>query len=152
MGCTVLEGNITETTLVCSTPKAEVTSIDSTCDVTITQSKGKETSAPVTMSSAFQYLTSLTPQVTGVTPSEGGSGGGTTITISGTFSSFTSESATVSIDGSPCIATSQTATEIVCETEPHAGSGTFEVVVEFSSGNSIADSAVKLENVPEMVI
>ena len=34
------------------------------------------------------------------------------------------------IDGSTCIIISQSSTEIICETESHAGSGTFNVEVE----------------------
>ena len=115
-------------------------SANTVCDVVLTQSNGGESKA-VTSAGAFVYKFALTPTVSGVSPNEGGSGGGTRITISGSFSMFPSETPTVSIDGSPCILVSNTNSEIVCDTEAHSGSGTFPVTVEFASGNSIVDSA-----------
>ena len=129
-----------ENSITCLTPMANNTSADTSCDVVLTQSNGGESKA-VTLAGAFDYKASLTPTVSGVSPNEGGSGGGTRITISGTFSMFPSETPTVSIDGSPCVLVSNTDSEIVCDTEAHSGSGTFPVTVEFASGNSIADTA-----------
>ena len=37
-----------------------------------------------TLSSAYTYDASLTPSVTGVSPTRGGTGGGTSITVTGT--------------------------------------------------------------------
>ena len=78
-----------ESSITCLTPMANDISANTVCDVVLTQSNGGESKA-VTSASAFEYKTELTPTVSGVNPNEGGSGGGTRITINGDFSMFPS--------------------------------------------------------------
>ena len=53
--------------------------VDSTCDVSVTVN-----SIVKTLSSAFTYKAALTPTVTSVSPTRGGTGGGTMLTLTGT--------------------------------------------------------------------
>ena len=62
-----------------------------------------------------------------MSPISGGSGGGTSITITGT--GFESTGNEVAIDGSICDITSESETEIQCDTNSHVGSGVFLVEV-----------------------
>ena len=49
-----------------------------TCDVVVTVNGLSKT-----LANSYQYDADLTPTISGVTPSRGGTGGGTTITVSG---------------------------------------------------------------------
>ena len=86
----------------------------------------------------FDFDPSLTPFIDSVNPKMGGSMGGTRITISG--SGFVPGSQSVSIGASPCLIQSETAIEIVCETEPHPISTKHRVIVSINGqGNAAAD-------------
>ena len=49
-----------------------------TCDVVVTVNGLSKT-----LSSSYEYDADLTPSISGVSPSRGGTGGGTTITVAG---------------------------------------------------------------------
>ncbi len=68
---------VSNTELTCVTPAATYSTSDTTCSLTVTVGGLSE-------SQSFIYRTSLTAIVTSVSPSRGGTGGGTTLTISGT--------------------------------------------------------------------
>ncbi|XP_068250285.1 fibrocystin-L-like [Palaemon carinicauda] len=93
------------------------------CDVVVSNPDLTTTN----LTSGFTYEPTMTPSITSISPKRGGTAGGTTLTITGT--GFSVSGNEVSIDGSPCIVSSESSTEIVCVTEPHAGPGTFSVVV-----------------------
>ncbi|KAK3879633.1 hypothetical protein Pcinc_015818 [Petrolisthes cinctipes] len=93
------------------------------CDVTVTNPDGSE----ATLSSGFTYDAALTPAVTSVTPTRGGTAGGTSITITGT--GFADSGNTVTIGGSDCVVDSESSTSITCTTQPHQGPGQFPVQV-----------------------
>ena len=54
-------------------------SADASCDVVVTVNGISKTVTP-----QYTYDAALTPEITGVDPSRGGTGGGTTVTITGT--------------------------------------------------------------------
>ena len=142
--CTIQSYN--ENTITCITPRASVTSNDSICDLILTQMyRGEKAIATSTNnkleSLQFKYKTGITPVVTGVSPNKGGTGGGTMVTITGNFSDFSYETVAVSIDDSICDVTYPTASQIICYTNRHEGSGIFLVTVQFSTGNAIPASA-----------
>ena len=119
------------TSITCLSPANEATSASEDCDVTVTQDSGSVVSA-----TAFQYDRSLTPTVDSVSPVRGGTGGGTKITISG--SGFASEGNKVMIDESICDIESESATEITCYTNSHAGAIEAAIVVDVK-GQGYAD-------------
>ncbi|XP_076045156.1 fibrocystin-L-like [Oratosquilla oratoria] len=121
----------TSSALTCALPAAVVPDdgSDLICDVTVTLSNELN----FTFDGSFVYSTSLTPNVTSISPVRGGTGGGTVVTITGT--DFSSSGNVVSMDGSPCNITSESETEIVCVTGPHPGSGTFPVRIEDNQGH-----------------
>ena len=114
---------LTTTEITCLSPASEGDGSTEDCDVTISQASGSAVSA-----AAFKYDRSLTPTVDSVNPVRGGTGGGTQITVLG--SGFASTGNKVMIDGSICDITSESATEIVCYTNHHAGAIEAAVVVE----------------------
>ena len=60
----------------------------------------------------------------------GGTAGGTVLTITGTgFNDGDSPANEVTIDGSQCVVSSATTTEIVCSTTAHSGSASYDIVV-----------------------
>ncbi|XP_066271366.1 fibrocystin-L-like [Branchiostoma lanceolatum] len=109
--------------LTCEVPANEALSSGTlACDVTV--SVGAES---VQQDAAFTYRSSLTPTITEVSPRRGGTAGGTTVTITGTGFGATDADNSVTIAGSECIIQSASATQIVCVTEAHQGSGKSKV-------------------------
>jgi hypothetical protein len=123
--------NVISTAITCLTPVDTSSNANQLCDVLISQKNVNRTSP-----TQFDYDVNLTPMITSVTPNSGGSGGGTVVTIVGT--GFDAMSNVVMIDGSECIATSQSETQIVCATESHIGSGTFPVHVQITDKGNAA--------------
>jgi hypothetical protein len=68
---------VSNTQLTCVTPAATLSTSDTTCSLTVTVDG-------LSQSQSFVYRTTLTASVTSVSPSRGGTGGGTTLTINGT--------------------------------------------------------------------
>ncbi len=68
---------VSNTVLTCVTPSATFSSSDTSCPLTVTVNG-------LSQNSLFAYRNSLTSIVTSVNPSRGGTGGGTTLTITGT--------------------------------------------------------------------
>jgi hypothetical protein len=100
-----------------------------TVDVTVTTAGGKSATSP---SDQFTY-TSVTPSptVTGIAPTSGPAGGGTTVIITGT--NLTGETA-VDFGTSPAAVTLDSATSITA-TSP-SGTGTVDVTVTTAGGKS----------------
>ncbi|XP_052805044.1 fibrocystin-L-like isoform X2 [Mya arenaria] len=90
-----------------------------------------------TLSNEYTYDASLTPSVSGVTPRRGGTGGGTTITITGSGFGTTQGDISVIIDGAECEVTAVVDNAIECDTGSHSGSVDASVEVQVS-GNGIA--------------
>jgi hypothetical protein len=68
---------VSNTQLTCVTPAATFSTSDTTCSLTVTVGE-------LSQSQSFVYRTSLTAVVTSISPTRGGTGGGTTLTITGT--------------------------------------------------------------------
>ncbi len=68
---------ISNTQLTCVTPSITISSLDTTCTLTVTI-------GDLTQSLSYIYETNLTAIVTSVSPTRGGTGGGTTLTLTGT--------------------------------------------------------------------
>ena len=119
--CTV--ESVTDTEIQCRAP-ANSGSATEDCAVSVSQASGKS----VDLADSFTYDDSLTPQVASVSPQRGGTGGGTSITITGT--GFATSGNKVMIDGSECDITSESETSITCLTNSHDGCIDVAVTVE----------------------
>ncbi|XP_006825958.1 fibrocystin-L-like [Saccoglossus kowalevskii] len=110
--------SVTATDLQCEIPANNNLALGTyTCDIQVSIS----TSTAVAIeSNALTYDSSITPIITSVSPRRGGTGGGTPITITG--SGFRDSENTVTIDGSLCVISSESTSEIICETEPNSRS------------------------------
>ena len=104
-------------------PSAEATLA---CDVAVVQDSGT-----VTLAGSFTYDAALTPTITATSPARGGTGGGTLVTITGT--GFAASGNKVSIDGSICDIAAESATEVTCYTNYHAGAVESSVTLEVPS-------------------
>jgi len=124
-GVTVLS----PTTIQATTPAGSAGKVD----VIVTTSDGTGTGTQL-----FTYVAQAPPTVTGIAPTSGPTGGGTTITITGTnFTGATS----VSVGGNPATFVQVvSATTITAHTPPGAA-GIADVVVTTPAGNSATSSA-----------
>lgn len=77
------------------------------------------------------------PSLDGITPSEGGTNGGDSLTITGRNLSTATG---VLIDGEACGSFSATSSVIAC-TSPALAAGTYDIVVQFPSGNLTLEDA-----------
>jgi hypothetical protein len=68
---------LSNTQLICATPSQTVSSTNQLCSLTVTVGS-------LSQSVSYVYQANLTATVTSVTPTRGGTGGGTTLTITGT--------------------------------------------------------------------
>ena len=99
------------TALQCEIPAYTYAGSDIVCNVTVSSMKSVET-----ITNGYTYVYNLTPQVTSLYPTMGGTAGGTNITIIGI--GFMSSNTTVSIGNSnnQCIISHINDTTIVCQT------------------------------------
>lgn len=124
----------------CTLPPMDCDSIVSSsmteCDVVLTlESTGEST----TVANGYTYRGDLTPRVTAVNRTRGGSAGGSILSITG--QGFTAN-ATVTIAGSECVVSSQSETEIVCTTGA-SGRNVRAVIMVFIEGQGFAISDVE---------
>ena len=124
ISCSVLSSNFTE--LTCQLPSSPASpDTDQDCDVVVTSN-----SVAATGTESFSYLASLTPSFSSVSPSMGGTAGGTMVAISGSgfFPPGVTSSAAlaagdlqVAIDGAVCSWDGFVVTDSVinCRTGPH---------------------------------
>ena len=112
------------TTLQCEVPSMTYAGSDVICNVTVSSMNSNEVIA-----NGYTYMNSLTPQVTSLYPTMGGTAGGTTITITG--SGFTSSNTTVSIGDrdNQCVISDVNDTTIVCQTGSFGRTMRAEVLV-----------------------
>ncbi|KAH9512877.1 Fibrocystin-L, partial [Bulinus truncatus] len=116
------EVSVTTSSYVCKT--SAVNGSLNSCDI-VANVEG----VSYTQTSAYSYDNSLDTSVTSVSPSRGGTGGGTVLTITGTNFGSTIEEISVKISGAVCNVTSVTDTQILCRTGA-ASSGTTTVQVQ----------------------
>ncbi|XP_077992871.1 fibrocystin-L-like [Glandiceps talaboti] len=122
--------NATATEIICEAPANDnLASGTETCDVIVSISTSDATA---TSSSAFTYQSSMTSVITSVSPTRGGTGGGTIVTITGT--GFSDGENTVTIDGTTCTIISENSTDIVCQTGAHYR--TIQTKVRVEVGNN----------------
>ena len=136
--CTHNPDYITTTTNIsCEAPSHALGNIDQVCDIEIILNGFSDV-----LSNGFTYKPDLTSQITSVTPSRGGTGGGTTLTILGSGFSNTQSDNIVTIDGVECNVTYSNSSLITCQTGPHNGTIETKVRVEVgSNGKAIDDDA-----------
>ncbi|KAK3107766.1 hypothetical protein FSP39_021797 [Pinctada imbricata] len=130
--CTAKSG-ATQTTsqYVCVTPDSTNT-VTQSCDVVVTQN-----SVSKTLASGYTYDSSITPEITGVSPARGGTGGGTTLTVTGSGFGIVPGDVSVTLEGNACTVSTITDTQIVCTTSAASSTVRTKVRVE-RSGNGIA--------------
>nr|XP_039260770.1 fibrocystin-L-like [Styela clava] len=87
------------------------TDSDKVCDISATVDGQSATGA-----SLYTFATDKTPRVTAVSPTRGGTQGGTNITITGTLFDSDPSKVDVTIGGVSCTVTSSSSTEIKCTT------------------------------------
>ncbi|XP_035665207.1 fibrocystin-L-like [Branchiostoma floridae] len=104
------------------------------CDVEV-----EDNGVTATLSDGFTYDSSMTPVIDSVSPSLGGTAGGTTITIAG---SNLGGIDSVAIDGSTCdIEAGATDTQLTCVTGAHQGSVEAKVTASGTNGIATQDNA-----------
>ncbi|XP_028646735.2 PKHD1 like 1, tandem duplicate 1 [Erpetoichthys calabaricus] len=123
-------------TLYCEVPPSNGTGTQLVCDVSVVNGNTSMTSRQ-----AFTYKSSLTPVITSVSPRRGGTGGGTSLTITGSGFSSTLSDVQVTIAGTPCDVQLASSTQIICVTNNNSQSQQTYVKVNIG-GNGIA----KLDN------
>ena len=129
--------NTTTTEIYCEVPSHAPGNIDQVCDVEIILN-----SFSSVLSNGFTYKPEMTSQIASVTPSRGGTGGGTFLTILGSGFSDTQSDNVVTIDGVDCEVTYANSSLITCQTGPHNGTIETKVRVEVgSNGKAIDDDA-----------
>lgn len=108
---------------------------DTNCFVTV--NSGGQTQVS---SDAYEFIGSLTPQINSITPSIGGTGGGTIVTIEGSgFTTQSSDPISVTIDNVECAITQNTDTSISCVTGNHTTTLQAEVkVLVQNKGNALS--------------
>ena len=128
--CTLNSDHTTTTTEIsCEAPSHTLGNNDQQCDIEV---RLNGFTSP--LANGYTYKLALTSKITSVTPSRGGTGGGTTLTIQGSgFSSIPSDNV-VSIDGTNCTVTSANSSLIICQTGAH--NRTVETSVRVDVGNN----------------
>ncbi|XP_038045747.1 fibrocystin-L-like [Patiria miniata] len=116
-------GIVSSSEITCEVPSNSGTD-DQACDVKVSLASG----ASATKSATFTYKKDLTPVIDAIKPGRGGTQGGTRLVITG--SGFQSGSNKVTIGGTECTITAETATQIDCTTEAHGHSEMTKVRVE----------------------
>ncbi|XP_054766411.2 fibrocystin-L-like [Lytechinus pictus] len=120
-----------ETTVECDLPGNSDSSSTLDCDIVVSLASGSE----VNETDAYQYRRDMTPVIDSVFPARGGTGGGTTVTITG--QDFLDSGNEVTIAGTSCSILSENSTVITCQTGAHSPSERSQVRVQVGS-NGIA--------------
>ncbi|CAF0819146.1 unnamed protein product [Rotaria sp. Silwood1] len=100
---------ISNTQLTCITPSTTYSITDQSCSFTVTVGS-------VSQNTSYIYQASLTANITSISPTRGGTGGGTTLTITGTNFPTSTNAVTVSIAGVSCSVQTISSTSIACLT------------------------------------
>ncbi|XP_074660960.1 fibrocystin-L-like [Tubulanus polymorphus] len=112
--CTIV--TLTTTLVTCLSPTNQGSG-DVNCDVSV-----KSGALRVNTTNKFTYSDSKTPTLAAVSPLRGGTGGGTTLTITGQGFGTNSADVSVKIAGSSCVVSAVTNTAITCQTDSHSPS------------------------------
>ncbi|CAF1300760.1 unnamed protein product, partial [Adineta ricciae] len=132
--CTI-QSIVSNKQITCLTPSQTLSSSDTTCILNVTVNGLVQTSS-------FIYRNSLTSTVSSVSPIRGGTGGGTTLTITGTNFPNSINDVTVSIAGVVCSVQSISSTSITCLTGSYSQTTVQALVIVniANSGNAIGSS------------
>ena len=135
--CILSPTHVTTTTeLACEAPSHVLDVTDTICNIKMALN---DLSSNIGM--GFTYKVALTSQIASVTPSRGGTGGGTTLTIQGSGFSNTQSDNVVTIDGTECTVTFANSTVILCKTGPHSKTIETKVRVEVGNNGKAIDEA-----------
>ncbi|CAF3637436.1 unnamed protein product [Rotaria sp. Silwood1] len=118
---------VSNTQLICITPSATVSSTDQSCNLTVTVGS-------LSQSISYVYQANLTATITSISPTRGGTGGGTTLTITGTNFPTSIGGVTVSIANVQCSIQTISSTSITCLTGSYAQT-TIQAPVIVNVGN-----------------
>ncbi|CAF4012065.1 unnamed protein product [Rotaria sp. Silwood2] len=124
--------------LICVTPEVSMVEVNSSCNLTVTVNG-------ISKNTLFTYKANLTAIVTSVSPTRGGTGGGTRITINGNNFPASANAVTVTIAESSCSLQTVTTTSITCETGSYQYSSVRAQVKVFVNGNGYAISSVDFQ-------
>ncbi|CAF3925163.1 unnamed protein product [Rotaria sp. Silwood2] len=105
---------VSNTELLCITPSATLSILNTLCNLTVSVDA-------LVRSVSFVYQANLTAIITNVSPTRGGTGGGTTLTINGTNFPSSINVVSVSIAGIPCIVQTINPTGMTCLTGSYQG-------------------------------
>jgi hypothetical protein len=123
---------VNDTTIVATAPSGQL----GTFDVQVTNPDG---ASPSTTADEFTYTTSPVPTVTGISPSSGGSTGGTVVTITGTG---LSNASTVDFgSGNPSASYTVNSPTSITATAPPGSLGAVDVTVTTDGGASATSAA-----------
>ncbi|XP_021347967.1 fibrocystin-L-like [Mizuhopecten yessoensis] len=131
--------NSTETKFICVTPAASGTTTQ-VCSVLVTVNS-------ITQTLSYTYDSTKTPEITGVTPTRGGTGGGTRITVSGSGFGSTKSDCSVTVEGSACVVDSVSNNQIVCDTGSISASVRGKVRVEIAGNGQAIQTAANFHYV-----
>ncbi|CAF1351069.1 unnamed protein product [Rotaria sordida] len=124
--------------LICVTPEVSMAEVNSSCNLTVTVNG-------ISKNTLFTYKANLTAIVTSVSPTRGGTGGGTRITINGNNFPTSANVVTVTIADSPCSLQTVTTTSITCETGSYQYRSVRAQVKVFIDGSGYAISSVEFQ-------
>ncbi|XP_071828580.1 fibrocystin-L-like isoform X3 [Apostichopus japonicus] len=129
--------NISATNITCDVPATEEIASTKECDVVVSL---PDVGLNASIIDGVTYRSSLTSYITNVEPRRGGTGGGTSITITGT--GFASSGNVVTIAGTACVVQTESTTEIVCRTGAHSPTEMAKVRVDVGeAGIAVQDDA-----------
>uniref|UniRef100_A0A8B9H868 Polycystic kidney and hepatic disease 1 (autosomal recessive)-like 1 n=1 Tax=Astyanax mexicanus TaxID=7994 RepID=A0A8B9H868_ASTMX len=134
--CSVNRNTSTSTSLYCEVPPNNGSQTALACQVLVLNINGS-----ANMSNGYTYRSSLTPNITNVSPRRGGTAGGTVLTITGSgFSNFYTW--IMSIAGSVCDVQSANETHVICVTNAQPTSQLTKVRVQVGNrGIAVMDQA-----------
>ncbi|CAF3592631.1 unnamed protein product [Rotaria sordida] len=126
---------LSNTQLTCVTPSASYSATDQSCSLTVTVGS-------LSQNITYVYQSSLTATITSISPTRGGTGGGTSLAITGTNFPTSSNSVTVSIAGVSCSIQTVSSTSITCLTGSYSQTTVqAPVIVSIVNGGNAIGSA-----------
>ncbi|XP_064635071.1 fibrocystin-L-like [Lineus longissimus] len=132
---TVLTAPNSPTAVQCTVPAAlDTGSGTKLCDLIV--SSGEST---LTHGTQYTYQAALTPSISSVSPARGGTGGGTTLTITGSGFGTSSADVTVDIAGSDCAVQTVSDTAITCITSARSPSIRAKVAVSVGANGQTTE-------------
>ena len=119
----------------CIVPASSILNEDTTCEVEAT-----ENSETFKSLSSFSYIRTITPSITSVGPTRGGTGGGVKIKIIGSNFPLDKTQVRVSISGSLCEISTVSSTQIECTTGSYLYSSIKELIQVFVENVGLAEN------------